>query len=181
MQTPLRLSVRNLTLSDPARALVHKSVEKLELFCDRITTCRVMIDVPQRFPTGEPIVYDVRVDITVPGEEIVIKRQPHRELETAIQQAFDAAGRRLQDYARRRRGDVKRPEGARRGIVTQVFPYEGYGFLETEEGREVYFHRHSVLDGAFEQLDVGSAVRFVEEGGHQGPQASTVALAGASH
>jgi cold shock CspA family protein/ribosome-associated translation inhibitor RaiA len=181
MQTPLQVSVRNLPFSDAARALVQKYVDKLELFYDRITSCRVMIDVPQHFPAGEPMVYNVRVDIRVPGDEIVIKRQPHPELETAIQDAFDAAGRRLQDYARRQRGDIKRPASTGRGIVTQLFPYEGYGFLRTDDGREVYFHQHSVLDGAFEQLEIGSAVRFAEESGAKGPQASTVALAGASH
>ena len=68
-----------------------------------------------------------------------------------------------------------------RGVVTQLFPYEGYGFLETEDGLEVYFHRHSVLDAAFDRLEIGSVVRFVEETGIKGPQASTVALAGTSH
>jgi cold shock CspA family protein len=67
------------------------------------------------------------------------------------------------------------------GTVTQLFPFEGYGFLTTDDGRQVYFHRHSVLDEAFERLEVGGVVRFVEEPGDKGPQASTVALAGRSH
>jgi cold shock CspA family protein/ribosome-associated translation inhibitor RaiA len=181
MQLPLRLSVRNTTLGEAGEALVRRSVEKLELFYDRITACHVVVEVPQRFPAGGSIVYNVRVDITVPGEEIVIKRQPHPELATAIQEAFDAAGRRLQDYARRQRGDVKGRAMLGRGVVTQLFPYEGYGFLETADGLEVYFHRHSVLDAAFDRLEIGSVVRFVEEAGIKGPQASTVALAGTSH
>lgn len=181
MQTPLQIAVRNVEDSETARALVRKCVEKLEVFYDRITSCRVMIEVPQRFPAGTPIAYNVRVDIRVPREEIVIKRQAHPELHTAIQEAFDAAGRRLQDYARRARGDVKRPAPMSRAIVTQLFPLEGYGFLQTDDGRDVYFHRHSVLDEAFERLEVGSVVRFVEEAGDKGPQASTVALAGMGH
>lgn len=181
MQTPLQITVRNVEDSDAARRLVEKGVGKLELFYGRITSCRAMIDVPQHFPAGTPIAYNVRVDIRVPGEEIVIKRQAHPELHTAIQEAFDAAGRRLQDYAQRARGDVKRAAEMSRGTVTQLFPFEGYGFLTTDDGREVYFHRHSVLDEAFERLEVGSVVRFVEEAGDKGPQASTVALAGRSH
>jgi len=181
MQTPLQISVRSVEDSAAARALVRKCVDKLEVFYDRITSCRVMIEVPQRFPAGTPIAYNVRVDIRVPREEIVIKRQAHPELHTAIQEAFDAAGRRLQDYVRRARGDVKRSPPMSRGIVTQLFPFEGYGFLQTDDGRDVYFHRHSVLDEAFERLEVGSVVRFVEEAGDKGAQASTVALAGMSH
>jgi cold shock CspA family protein/ribosome-associated translation inhibitor RaiA len=174
MQTPVQITERNVEDSDAARTLVHKCVEKLEVFYGRITSCRVMIE-------GTPMAYNVHVDIRVPGEEIVIKRQAHPELHTAIQEAFDAAGRRLQDYARRIRGDVKRSAAMSRGIVTQLFPFGGYGFLQTDDGREVYFHRHSVLDEAFERLEVGSVVRFVEEVGDKGPQASSVALAGASH
>jgi cold shock CspA family protein/ribosome-associated translation inhibitor RaiA len=181
MQTPLQVAVRDVEDSEAAQELVRKCVEKLEVFYARITSCRVMIEVPQRFPAGTPIVYNVRVDIRVPGEEIVIRRQAHPELHTAIQDAFDTAGRRLQDYARRARGDVKHDTKMGRGTVTQLFPFEGYGFLQTDDGREVYFHRHSVIDEAFERLEVGSAVRFVEEVGEKGPQASTVALAGVSH
>jgi cold shock CspA family protein/ribosome-associated translation inhibitor RaiA len=181
MQTPLQISVRNVDDSDAARALVQKCVAKLEVFYSRIISCRVVVDAPQRFPAGTPVGYNVHVDIRVPGEEIVVRRQAHPELHTAIQEAFDAAGRRLQDYARRIRGDIKQSVTMSRGTVTQLFPFEGYGFLTSDDGREIYFHRHSVLDAAFEQLDVGSVVRFVEEVGVKGPQASTVTLAGISH
>lgn len=181
MQTPLQISVRSVEDSAAARELARKCVEKLEVFYHPIISCRVIIDVPQRFPAGTPIAYNVRVDIRVPGEKIVIRRQSHPELHTAIQEAFDAAGRRLQDYAGRIRGEVKHAAATSRGTVTRLFPFEGYGFLQTDDGREVYFHRHSVLDEAFERLEVGSVVRFVEEAGDKGPQASTVALAGMSH
>jgi len=100
MQTPLRLSARNLTLSDTVRALVQTSVESLELSHNRIIGCRVMIDVPHGFAIGKPIVYNVRVDIRVPEEEIVIEHQLRPELEPAIREAFDAAKRRLQGIKR---------------------------------------------------------------------------------
>jgi cold shock CspA family protein len=51
---------------------------------------------------------------------------------------------------------------------------EGYGFLETVDGYEIYFHRNSVLDHAFDELSIGSQVSFVAEKGEKGPQASTV-------
>jgi cold shock CspA family protein/ribosome-associated translation inhibitor RaiA len=178
MQTPLQIAMRNMESSDAVRRVVRRYVKKLEVFCDRITSCRVMIEVSQRFPAGVPIAYNVRVELNVPGDQIVIKRQTQPLLLTAIQDAFDAAGRGLQDYTRRIRGDTKRAAEMLRGTVTQLFPFEGYGFLTTDDGREIYFHRHSVLDQAFERLEVGAVVRFAEEQGRQGPQASTVALAG---
>ena len=89
----------------------------------------------------------------------------------------DAARRRLEDYARRQRGAVKSHEETHRARVSRLFPEAGYGFLETPDGREIYFHRHSVLHPGFDRLAVGTEVRFVEEAGEKGPQASTVAIA----
>ena len=60
--------------------------------------------------------------------------------------------------------------------VARLFPAQGYGFLETVDHREVYFHRNAVLDPGYDRLEVGNEVQFVEEQGAQGPQARMVAL-----
>lgn len=106
MKMPLQISARGVELGSATEALVRQYAEKLERYHDRITGIRVMVEVPQR-QMGEPIVYNVRFDITVPGGELVVKRQAHPELHTAIQRAYEAARRRLQDAVRRQRGDVK--------------------------------------------------------------------------
>jgi cold shock CspA family protein/ribosome-associated translation inhibitor RaiA len=176
VQHPLQISARDLALSPVARALVERLAGKLETFYDRITSCHVVIEVAQRYPAGGPIAYNVRLDLAVPGEEIVVRRHPHRELETAIQNAFDVAGRRLQDYVRRRHAVGEGREQTPEGEVVRLFPYEGYGFIRAPDGREVYFHKHSVLDEAFDRLEVGTRVRYAEEAGEAGPQASSVAV-----
>jgi cold shock CspA family protein len=71
---------------------------------------------------------------------------------------------------------VKAHAPVHEGRVTRLFPSEGYGFLTTADQREIYFHEHSVLGGAFTRLQVGSWVRFVEETGDKGPQASSLRL-----
>jgi cold shock CspA family protein len=58
---------------------------------------------------------------------------------------------------------------------------EGYGFIEASDGREIYFHRNSVLGDGFDDLEVGATVTFNEEQGERGPQASTVRRVRASH
>jgi cold shock CspA family protein len=139
------------------------------------------------------------LDLTVPGEEIVVtheaslhataqdaeqpreKKRDEVDAErkhavVAIRRAFAAAQRRLQDFARRQRGDVKRPARQPRGRVVRLFPEGGYGFLQAEDGHEVYFHRSSVLGEAFDELAIGSRVLFAEESGDKGPQASTVKI-----
>jgi cold shock CspA family protein/ribosome-associated translation inhibitor RaiA len=176
MRLPLQITARDLELSPNVEQLIREEAEKLESFYERLTGCRVLVETAHRYPTGERVQYNVRIDLTVPGAELVIKRQPHPDLWTAIQRAFDAARRRLQDRARRRRGDVKAKSDAPTGRVVRLFPYEGYGFLQTGDGREIYFHRNSVLRGGFARLDVGVEVRYAEEDGAHGPQASTVTV-----
>ncbi len=177
---PLQIAARNTTLSAAMEAEIRERAERLNLYYDRIMSCRVSVEVPhQRHREGSD--YVVRIDLTVPGDELVIKRQPREEFLTALQDAFNAARRRLQDYARRQRGAVKAHEPAPIAWVKEYYPLSGYGFLETDDGREVYFDRNSVMNGGFDRLEIGSKVRFTEEAGEKGPQASTVVPTGQHH
>jgi cold shock CspA family protein len=114
-----------------------------------------------------------------PGEgELSIDRQHQEELSQAVREAFDAARRQLEDHAREQRHSVKLHEPAAVGHVVRLEPQEGYGFLESDDGREIYFHRNSVLGDAFDQLSLGTKVRFAEENGEKGPQASSLLILG---
>jgi len=176
MQPP-RVTVRNVSLSKAAEATIREKAAKLELFCDRITSCRVVVEAPHR-RHHQGVLYNVRIDMAVPGGELVVTRESHEDVYVAIRDAFDAARRQLQYYAGRQRSDVKIHEAPHEARVSKLFPGEGFGFLETPDGREIYFHRNSVLNGSFDRLKVGTKVRFSEERGEQGPQASTVVILG---
>ena len=65
--------------------------------------------------------------------------------------------------------------------MSQLFPREDYGYIETPEKREVYSHRHSVLHEAFDRLQAGAEVTFVRRKGEKGTPASTVKLVGRHH
>ncbi|MFQ5792820.1 MAG: cold shock domain-containing protein, partial [Acidobacteriota bacterium] len=122
----------------------------------------------------------------LPGEELVVSRNPadhaaHEDVYVAVRDAFDEVRRQLEDCVRRRRGHLKRREGLPRARVRRLFKENGYGFLETIDGREIYFHRNSVLRNRFDLLKVGTEVRFSEEKGEKGPQASTVEMIGSRH
>lgn len=180
MQIPLRIVADGLELGQAERESIRAHTEKLEIFFGRALGCRVTVSVPNRWPQAGPIMHRVRIELTVPGEELVIERQPHENLLDAIQDAFRVAGRRLQDYAGRL-SSTSPPEAQvrpGRGRVSRLFPWEGYGFLQTLDGPEIYFHRNSVLLGAFDRLEVGTEVRYAEEEGDEGPQASSVSIAG---
>lgn len=108
MAVPFEIVARQEELGPPVRARIEKLITKLETFDDQLISCQVSVEVPQRFPSGRPVEYRVGLRLSVPGENLVIRRQRSPDLDQAVQAAFAAAGRRLQDAARTRRGDVKR-------------------------------------------------------------------------
>jgi ribosomal subunit interface protein len=175
MKIPLQITVRNVSVSEVANNEIRERAEKLDQFSNNIVGCRVTVDNPHRHQ-HQGVRYTVQIDLTVRGGELVIKRQPHEDIYVAIREAFDAAHRQLEDHEQRLRGKVKTHEGPLLARVNKLFPEAGYGFLESPDGYEVYFHRNSVLDDAFDRLKVGDQVRFVEEEGEKGPQASTVEM-----
>jgi cold shock CspA family protein len=177
MSAQLRIDSRNIVLPASITKRINRRVAKLEQVFNRITSCKLTVDGPQGLPRkgGQ---YSVKLDLSVPGKEIVITRHQAESLAVAIRRTFDAAQRRLEEYSRIRRQDIKRHEGPPQGNIVRLFPEDGYGFIADDEGREIYFHRNSVLESGFDRLQPGSRVRFAEEQGNDGPQASTVSLLG---
>lgn len=174
---PPQITLHGIGPSPALERALRRKLAWLRRYYPRIVGCRVTVEAPHRHRRKGRL-YSVRVDVTVPGGELVVARSPsldqaHEDLLVAVRDAFDAARRELMDYARRRRGQVKARAGMPQGRVTRL--EAAHGFLEAEDGRELYFHRNSVLDG-FDRLLVGTRVRFAEESGKQGPQASTVAI-----
>ena len=116
MQIPLQISFRNMDPSPAVEARIRKKAEKLERFHDRIIGCTVVVEAPHRHQHKGKL-YSVRVDISVPGKDVIVDRakpedQAHEDVYVAIRDAFNAAARRLEDQARKMRGDVK-THGAR--------------------------------------------------------------------
>jgi len=196
MILPPQVTLRNMEPVPDLEAGIAKEIEVLERFFDRIMSCRIMVEGPRGHRYGG--LYKVRIDLGVPNEELVVEHSPslhgtlqdieapsktkqsepdriHRDVHRAVHDAFHEMRRRLQDYVRRMRGQTKQHEEAQ-AKITKLFPEKGYGFLETADGREIYFHRDSVLDEHFDHLRVGSDVHFAEEAGEKGPQATTVKL-----
>ena len=184
MQIPLQITYRHLEPSEALSAHIRAEAAKLEEFFEGIIGCRVAVELPHRHHRNGQH-YRVRVDLTVPGEELVVGRNPaehfqHTDPYLAVNESFNAAQRQLQDYVRRISLRVKHHEEQPSGRVIRLDPDRGFGFLETTDGREIYFHRNSVLNGGFARLELGTSVRFVEEMGEKGPQASTVVISGRS-
>lgn len=180
MQTEPQVSFDDLPPDEAVRAAALDHVAELERAWDRITGCHVVIAQPHRHQRSGRL-YSVRVDLVVPGGEIVVNREhhldhAHEDVFVALRDSFRAARRRLEDHVRRLRGAEKRHAPRSQGRIAQLFPLQGYGFIETPDGREIYFHRHAISDHDFHLIDVGSPVFYSEEEGDEGPQASAVQL-----
>jgi cold shock CspA family protein len=168
--------------SEAIELAIRERAEKLDRFCDLIMGCRVVVEARHR-QHHQGKLYHVRIDLTVSGEEIVVSREPalhhaHEDIYVTIRDAFDAARRRIEDYARRHRQQVKIHDAAPRGRIARLDYGKDCGFIETPDGREIYFHRNSLVNAVFARLEVGDLVRFHEEAGEEGPQASTVHVEG---
>jgi ribosome-associated translation inhibitor RaiA len=185
MQIPLQVTFRNLKRSPAVEAEVRTHAERLDKFYDRIMSCRVVIEERHKHH-HQGNHFHVSVDVTVPGGELAATREPdehHRytDVHVAIRDAFDSVRRQLEDFARRHDQRLKVHAAPPHGRIVEMNPEEDYGRIESPDGRLVYFHRNSVIGADFDELKIGTEVRFHEEAGERGPQASTVRLVGKHH
>jgi ribosome-associated translation inhibitor RaiA len=135
MQIPLQISFRNMETSSAVEARIREEVDKLSDFYSRITSCRVVAEIPHRHrESGER--FHISVYLTVPGAKITASNEPslhglmqdvdiekrgkqheaagaHKDIYVAVRDAFKAARRQLQDFVHEQRGDVKYHEAKR--------------------------------------------------------------------
>jgi cold shock CspA family protein len=113
-----------------------------------------------------------------------VRREPrhgdvHQDLTTEIREAFEVARRQLRELVERQRGETKtHPQQEVEAVVSKLFREEGYGFIQTLDGREIYFHKNSVLGDGFDALSVGTGVNYTEQTSEKGPHASSVRIVG---
>ena len=109
MQIPLQISVKSMRHSAALEQAIREKVAKLDMYYPKLMSCRVAVELAGRHKRhGKQFV--AHIDLTVPGGELAVTRQHNEDLQIALREAFRAARRRLEDYAREQRGDVKRHE-----------------------------------------------------------------------
>jgi ribosomal subunit interface protein len=106
MKIPLQVTFRDMPPSDAVETRIREKADKLNRFYDRIMGCRVVIEMPQRHKHQGKL-HTIRIDLTVPGAELVANHTEDEDVYVAIRDAFTAITRQLEDYARRQRGEVK--------------------------------------------------------------------------
>ena len=179
MKIPLHITFLNIPPSDAIEAEIRKRAKKLDQFYERLMHCKVTVETVGKHK-NQGHIYEVRIDLTVPGGEIAINRGHHDEdVYVVIRDSFEAAVKRLKSKVHCQRDDVKVHETLLHGQVTKLFE-GGYGFIETPDGREFYFHRGNLTYPDFDKIFIGVDVQFLEDLGGEGLQAKRVS-AGRHH
>ena len=182
MEVPLEITFRGVDRNDDLERLIREKAAKFEKICDSLISCRVAVESPHAHQqSGNP--FRVRINLRVPpGQDLVVRRKStegylHEKLPVVISETFDVAFRRLKKLMEKQQGQVKTHEEQEKiAFVVRLFPEEGYGFIRTRQGRELYFHRNSVLNDDFDRLEIGTGVRYVSGLGDEGPKATTVQI-----
>ena len=109
MQVPLQITVRGMPHSEALDARIREKVLKLEEFHPQITSCRVAVEeMGKHQQQGRH--FQVKIDVRVPGREMVANRDHDEDVYVALRDAFDALKRRLEEEIRPKRAEVKARE-----------------------------------------------------------------------
>ena len=180
MQTQLEIASEDIAPSKEIRALVEEKAAALDRVHDGITSCHAQIRAPRRSRQGAPV-FEVTLEVRVPGKDLVVRedggaRSGDAPLSGVLSDASATMARRLGDRTAQIRGDVPGDDDPLQGLVAEIRHDEDFGRIIAADGRLVYFHRNSVVDGTFEDLRPRDPVDLHVQTGESGtgPQASAV-------
>ena len=166
----LQIEGRHTDVEPDVQEWITERLEELNASHDDILHARVTLVQHERHQQGSQ---EARAFLTLSGKTLTVTRTADT-MDEALYQMVDVLSRELHDFRSIRQQTVKTPGPRPRGRIARLFPDRGYGFIETESHRDVYFHANSVHEVAFDQLEVGMSVELDIESGHSGPQATRV-------
>ena len=102
MQQEVQVTFHNIEHSDAIESDIRNRVEKLSALYNRMIGCRVVVDSPHR-NHAKGKTYSIKIEMALPGQELVVNREPVGDFQHAVSEAFDVAKRRLKDFADKQR------------------------------------------------------------------------------
>lgn len=182
MDVPLEIAYHNVEKSDALERRIRARVSRLHERFRHIISCRIVVEAPHRSQVN-PLGYHMRVEVRIPEKDLVVSRDPggqgaHFDAYVLVRDVFDAMERQLEHHAEKMRSDVKQHATPLQGRVLRVF--HDHGFVATNDGQEVYFHRNAVIGDRFDEIEPEMTVELsvIEGESAIGPQASTVRMIG---
>lgn len=182
MDVPPEIAFRGVEPTDDLKELILEGIDDLEEVYPRLVSCRTMVSdtTPDRSSSHN---FRARLEIGIPGKTMVVEESPPpggepRALDQTVKDAFKVGRKLLQKEKDRQRGAVKTHDLPPHGRVVRLLTDPDgvrYGFLESRDGRQIYFQEAALVGLPYDDLDVGTEVRYAAAEGREGPQASTVA------
>jgi cold shock CspA family protein/ribosome-associated translation inhibitor RaiA len=170
----LQIESRNVEMTPEWQAEIDDRMTQLQAVHSELTHARVTLTKNPHHRHGSNVAEALLV-VSLPGRHTITARKQETTFEEAIRSTFAAMQIELRRYREKRDStEIRVTAPPLRGVISKLFPEEGYGFILQEGGSEVYFHRHAVHGFTFEALEDGTEVAFNVEEGEQGPQATTV-------
>lgn len=170
----LQIDSRNVTMTPRWKTEIESRMADLQAGHEDLVHGRVTLTKNAHHKKSQNVA-EALVVVTLPGRHTLTARKEEKTFEEAIRSAFVALGSELKKFRDKRSSkEIRVPPIPLRGVISKLFPLEGYGFLIQDGGGEVYFHKNSVHGMKFEDLEDGAEVLFNVEDGEKGPQATTV-------
>lgn len=168
---PVQITTRDIPSSQSLETHIREKAAKLTQFYKNITSCRIVVEFEQKHKHKGRL-YNIRIDVTVPGKEMVVTNKSDEDVYIALRDAFNAINRQLDNYSHKRHGRVKTHSDVLHGYIARL--NDDYGFIEGMDGNEYYFSVTNVKHPGFEGLMIGDAVEYIPEVVNEGWQACHV-------
>jgi cold shock CspA family protein/ribosome-associated translation inhibitor RaiA len=169
----IRIELRNTEMLEEWDEKIGEEVSRLESHHPYIVHhLRLTIIATAHHRLGA---FEIRAVSSVPDDTIVVKKNGELVVPLIVE-VFDDLDRRLREYSRQRQHLTRQEIPCAIGIVYRVVPDSDYGFIQSADGREIYFHKNSLKNVSYKDLHEGDSVEFCEEDGTKGPQATWVRL-----
>lgn len=180
MQIQVEIAFTHVAPSDEIKDLIADKIAHLEKIYDGIISAHVQIRAPhQRHQTGN--LFSVTIELRVPGRALVVRRDQdkavrHEHLRVTLREAFAAMEVALRHWKDTAKGAVKSHGATLQGEIVQLDLAREFGQILATDNRLIYFHKNSLVDGAFGALRLHDKVALVVGGDDSviGPHASTV-------
>ncbi|MBL4903446.1 MAG: HPF/RaiA family ribosome-associated protein [Desulfocapsa sp.] len=174
----LKVETRNVELRKGWQKKIDEEREKLvRHFASFVLHLRVSIVGTAHHKEGG---YELKLVASVPSDTVVVTRKGEN-VGSLLIEAFDVLTHQMKEMQRKKRQSQKNDggavdDGAQVGVIRKVSPYESYGFIVSQDAKEIYFHENALKDISIDALTEGDTVMYGESLGDKGPQASWVRM-----
>ena len=173
----LKVEARNVELRKGWQKKIDEEKEKIiRHFASFVLHLRVSIEGTASHKEGG---YEIKLVASVPNDTVVVSKKGEN-VGPLLVEAFDVLSLQLKESVRKKRQKQQRTDdaaddgGAQLGVIRKLSPFESYGFIVSQDAREIYFHENALKDVSLDSLSEGDEVMYAESEGDKGPQATWV-------